>query len=360
MSPLPSSINTRWRSRSNVGNSGASSPSSERSTKITSSSAWLTMYVSCSGNNRMFNVCRTRPVQGAAKYSSRWRAVFHANVATRPSSEMPSVSSTPPRRRVRAAQSPYVIRSRPAGVAVTTSLCPKYFSARSNRCVIESGMSCISPFMDAETTARRPDRSQRARHGRYPTTSANTCVAASVNTQIEPFAPTLATNSFGTTSPGPKFRLDATGTGDTTRRHRHEPRLQRIHHRHVDHHRSSTHRHTTTTSHHQLQHRTRTTTTTTSEQPIHRRVRRPRIQQPRRTQRRIPRPRRQVPDDVGQHMRRGIGEHTDRTVRTDLGHQLIRHHITRPEVQTRRHRHRRHHTATPSRTPPPTDPPPSR
>ena len=120
MSPLPSSISTRWRRPSNVGNSGASSPSNERSTKITSSSAWLTMYVSCSGNSRMFSVCSTRPVHGAAKYSSRWRAVFHANVATRPSSEMPSVSSTPPRRRVRAAQSPYVVRSRPAAVAVTT------------------------------------------------------------------------------------------------------------------------------------------------------------------------------------------------------------------------------------------------
>ena len=101
MSPLPSSISTRCRSRSNVGSSGASRASSERSTKITSSSAWLTMYVSCSGNSRMFSVCRTRPVHGAAKYSSRWRAVFQANVATRPSSEMPSVSSTPPRRRVR-------------------------------------------------------------------------------------------------------------------------------------------------------------------------------------------------------------------------------------------------------------------
>ena len=30
----------------------------------------------------MFSVCRTRPVHGAAKYSSRWRAVFQANVAT--------------------------------------------------------------------------------------------------------------------------------------------------------------------------------------------------------------------------------------------------------------------------------------
>ena len=29
----------------------------------------------------MFSVCSTRPVHGAAKYSSRWRAVFHANVA---------------------------------------------------------------------------------------------------------------------------------------------------------------------------------------------------------------------------------------------------------------------------------------
>ena len=37
----------------------------------------------------MFSVCSTRPVHGAAKYSSRWRAVFQANVATRPSAEMP-------------------------------------------------------------------------------------------------------------------------------------------------------------------------------------------------------------------------------------------------------------------------------
>ena len=98
---------------SNVLSSGASRPSSERSTKITSSSAWLTMYVSCSGNSRMFSVCSTRPVHGAAKYSSRWRDVFQANVATRPSAEIPSVSSTPPRRRVRSAHSAYVMCSRP-------------------------------------------------------------------------------------------------------------------------------------------------------------------------------------------------------------------------------------------------------
>ena len=63
----------------------------------------------------MFSVCSTRPVHGAAKYSSRWRAVFHANVATRPSAEIPSVSSTPPRRRVRSAHSAYVRALAPAG-----------------------------------------------------------------------------------------------------------------------------------------------------------------------------------------------------------------------------------------------------
>ena len=60
---------------------------------------------------------------------------------------MPSVSSTPPSGRVRRAQSAYVTRSRPAAVAVTTPLCPKFCSARSNKVVIESGTSCISPCM---------------------------------------------------------------------------------------------------------------------------------------------------------------------------------------------------------------------
>ena len=39
----------------------------------------------------MFSVCSTRPVHGAAKYSSRWRAVFQANVATRPSVEIAEI-----------------------------------------------------------------------------------------------------------------------------------------------------------------------------------------------------------------------------------------------------------------------------
>ena len=120
------------------------------------------MYVTCSGNSRMFSVCSTRPVQGAAKYSSRWRDVFQANVATRPSAEMPSVSSTPPRRRVRAAQSAYVMCSRPVAVAVVTPLRPKSRSARSNRCVIINGTSCINPCM------RWDDRRQHAARGPLP------------------------------------------------------------------------------------------------------------------------------------------------------------------------------------------------
>ena len=87
----------------------------------------------------MLSVCRTRPLQGEAKYSSRWRAVFQANVATRPSSEMPSESSAPPRRRVRCAQSAYVVRSLPVAVSVVIVFSPNSRSARWNRCGSVSG-----------------------------------------------------------------------------------------------------------------------------------------------------------------------------------------------------------------------------
>ena len=55
---------------------------------------------------RMLSGCSTRPVQGAAKYSSRCRSVFHAKVPTRPSSEIPRSARAPPSRRVRSAHSP--------------------------------------------------------------------------------------------------------------------------------------------------------------------------------------------------------------------------------------------------------------
>src|SRR5436305_10813594 len=56
-------------------------------------------------NSRTFRVCSTRPVHGAAKYSSRWLVEFHEKVPTRPLGEIPSWSRAPPNFRVRAAQS---------------------------------------------------------------------------------------------------------------------------------------------------------------------------------------------------------------------------------------------------------------
>ena len=63
----PSSMTTNRRTVVKVCTSGQKTPSSDRSTKITSSSPWLTTYVSWSGNSRMFSVCRTRPEHGTAQ-----------------------------------------------------------------------------------------------------------------------------------------------------------------------------------------------------------------------------------------------------------------------------------------------------
>ena len=106
-SPLPSSITTMWRTVLKVGSSGHSRPSSDRSTKITSSSAWLTMYVSCSGNSRMLSVCSTRPVHGRGEVQLEVAGGVPGE-GGRPGRrrEMPRSSSTPPRRRVRSAHSP--------------------------------------------------------------------------------------------------------------------------------------------------------------------------------------------------------------------------------------------------------------
>ena len=80
------------------------------------------MYVSCSGNKRKFNVWSTRLEHGAAKYNSKCRAEFHANVATRPCLEIFRLSSTPPSNRVRSAHSPYVVFVLPLAVAVMIRL----------------------------------------------------------------------------------------------------------------------------------------------------------------------------------------------------------------------------------------------
>ena len=59
-------MTTRCFTVVNVGTSGRKIGSSERSTKMISSSAWLTAYVTCSGKRRMFSVWQTRPLHGAA------------------------------------------------------------------------------------------------------------------------------------------------------------------------------------------------------------------------------------------------------------------------------------------------------
>ncbi len=77
--------------------------------------------------------------------------MFHENVATRPSAEIPSVSSTPPSRRVRSAHSAYDSCSRPDAVAVVIPFVPKYRSHRSKRCTSVNGTSCIRPFIRPPT-----------------------------------------------------------------------------------------------------------------------------------------------------------------------------------------------------------------
>ena len=88
-------------------------------------------------------------------------------------------------------------RGRPA-VAVTTSLCPKYFSARSNRWVIESGMSCISPFMECRSycSPARPEPASTSRQARPRSayTAHETIVTATsaINMSVRPGRNTAA------------------------------------------------------------------------------------------------------------------------------------------------------------------------
>jgi hypothetical protein len=96
----------------------------------------------------MFSACSTRPVHGAAKYSSAWRAVFQPNVATLPVSLIPRVSSAPPMRRVRSAHSPWVSLVLPVADTVTSCLSANSRSARMWRCGSVSGKSCMSPSIE--------------------------------------------------------------------------------------------------------------------------------------------------------------------------------------------------------------------
>ncbi len=59
---------------------------------ITLSSAWFTMYISCSGKSRRFSVCSTAPMLGTARYATMCSALFHISVPTRSSPVTPRLS----------------------------------------------------------------------------------------------------------------------------------------------------------------------------------------------------------------------------------------------------------------------------
>jgi hypothetical protein len=111
------------------------------------SSAWFTMYASCSGNRRMFNVCSTPPMQGMAKYASRCSWVFHANVATRSPDSTPRCRSAAARRSVRCATSVNDARRDVSPSNVTTSLSPKTVRPWRKIIPIVRGKSCIVDCM---------------------------------------------------------------------------------------------------------------------------------------------------------------------------------------------------------------------
>jgi len=56
----------------------------------------------------MFSVCSTAPMHGTAKYSSKWRWLFHANVPTRSPCSMPSARSARASRSTRSETSAWV------------------------------------------------------------------------------------------------------------------------------------------------------------------------------------------------------------------------------------------------------------
>ena len=130
----------------------------------------------------MLSVCSTRPLHGAAKYSSRWRALFQPNVATRASAARPSASSAPARRRVRSAHSPYVIRSRPVAVNVVTVLSGNRRSARLNTCGRVSGNCDIWPSIGSPLSRARGSSiaGQRSITTRRPAARPRSAAASSI------------------------------------------------------------------------------------------------------------------------------------------------------------------------------------
>ena len=90
-------------------------------------------------------MCRTAPIDGTARYSSRCRREFHPKVATRSPGRIPSSRRALASGRDRSTTSPYVERSAPSEVMLTTSRGPNNCSARSAIERTSSGVRIIRP-----------------------------------------------------------------------------------------------------------------------------------------------------------------------------------------------------------------------
>ena len=98
-------------------------------------------------------MCRTAPIDGTARYSSRCRREFQPNVATRSPGFTPSSASDEAIRWARFTTSPYVERSTPSCVRLTISRSPKSRSARRAMSRMSRGRSIMRPSMAANIPA---------------------------------------------------------------------------------------------------------------------------------------------------------------------------------------------------------------
>src|SRR4051795_4284318 len=158
----------------------------------------------------MLSVCSTAPMQGIARYASRWRCEFHANVATRSPSFTPSDSSAPASRSVRSQTSEYFARVVPSPVSVTISLSPKTFRIRPSTCWRFSGKSCCtSPSSISPSPIRSPDRDgTRLASARVDLRK----LAVELAAALEPVVPSEVTLSVE----GPTLYLSLAGTASWT------------------------------------------------------------------------------------------------------------------------------------------------
>ena len=95
----------------------------------------------------MFSVCSTAPMQGMARYASRWPWLFQQKVPTRSPCSMPSRVRAAASFSARAATSAKVAERCPPSSTVMTVLSPCTCCPWSRMSLIRSGASCMVLFM---------------------------------------------------------------------------------------------------------------------------------------------------------------------------------------------------------------------